>query len=93
METASRKPTFQAQPVVFWTSAGIILASLVISVLATESVGDFFVSLQRSIVDTFGWFYIVSMTGFLIFVIYLMQSRFSNIRLGPDDSKPEFSTL
>jgi choline/glycine/proline betaine transport protein len=92
VETASSKPRFQSQPFVFWTSAGIILASLVISVIATESVGGFFESLQRSIVDTFGWFYVVSMTGFLIFVIYLMQSRFSNIRLGPDDSKPEFST-
>ena len=33
------------------------------------------------------------MTGFLIFALGLMCSRYGAIRLGPDDARPEFSRL
>lgn len=87
------KARFDVHPVVFWTSAAIILAILVLSVLATDAVGDFFQWLQGGIVYRFGWFYILSMTGFLGFAFWLMFSRFGNIKLGPDDSEPDFSML
>lgn len=78
-------------PVVFWTSASLIFAILFLSVIATRLVGSFFSHLQEMIVAEFGWLYVLSMTGFLVFAIWLMQSRFGAIRLGPDDSRPEFS--
>ena len=31
--------------------------------------------------------------GFLLFSAYLAVTRYGNIRLGPDDSEPEFSTF
>ena len=82
---------FDVHPVVFWTSAGIIVAILVLSVLATDQVGSFFRWVQGGIVERFGWFYILSMTGFLGFTLWLMLSRFGHIKLGADDSEPEFS--
>ncbi|MDN5789615.1 MAG: choline BCCT transporter BetT [Micrococcales bacterium] len=45
------------------------------------------------IVGAFGWFYIALLTAVLVFVIYLAVSRYGLIRLGPDHSKPEFSTF
>lgn len=45
------------------------------------------------IVGAFGWYYIVLVTVVLGFVIYLAASRYGSIRLGPDHSKPEFSTF
>ncbi|MBB6172898.1 choline/glycine/proline betaine transport protein [Nocardiopsis mwathae] len=41
----------------------------------------------------FGWFYVIATTFFLILAVVLMLSRYGNIRLGPDSSRPEFSTL
>jgi glycine betaine transporter len=43
--------------------------------------------------DNFGWFYIITMFSFVAFAIYLAFSRYGKIKLGDDDSKPEYSTL
>src|SRR5699024_3302399 len=40
-----------------------------------------------------GWFYVLSTTFFLVTAFILMLSRFGKIRLGPDDSRPEFGTV
>ncbi len=45
------------------------------------------------VVDAFGWFYIALTTSVLVFVIYLALSRYGSIKLGPDHSKPQFSTF
>lgn len=39
----------------------------------------------------FGWFYLLSVFGFLLFALYLAFSRFAMIRLGGEDAEPEFS--
>ncbi|PCJ19553.1 MAG: glycine/betaine ABC transporter permease [Candidatus Cloacimonadota bacterium] len=41
----------------------------------------------------FSWFYILTTSGILLYLIYLSFSRFANIVLGDPDSKPEFSNL
>ncbi|MFC7340583.1 BCCT family transporter [Saccharopolyspora griseoalba] len=43
------------------------------------------------ITTNFGWFYIISASFFLLFVVVLLFTRWGTIRLGPDDSKPEYS--
>lgn len=86
-------PRFDVHPIVFWVSTGLVFAILVPSLLFTETVGTFFQWLQSSIAASFGWLYIFSMSGFLIFAVYLMVSRFGSIRLGPDDAEPEFSRV
>lgn len=43
--------------------------------------------------DWFGWFYVLLAGVVLAFVIYLAFSRFGNVKLGPENSKPEFSTM
>ncbi|SHE36418.1 BCCT family transporter [Clostridium fallax] len=39
------------------------------------------------------WFYSALMISFFIFCIWLAFSKFRNIKLGDDDSKPEFSNI
>ena len=41
----------------------------------------------------FGWFYVALATAIVVFVVFLGVSRFGSIRLGPDHSRPEFSTF
>lgn len=45
------------------------------------------------IVEKFGWFYLLSATGFLIFAISLIFSKYGYIKLGKDDDQPEYSYL
>ncbi len=37
------------------------------------------------------WVYVWSVTIFVIFLVYLMFSKYGNIKLGPNDSQPEYS--
>lgn len=45
------------------------------------------------IIDRFGWFYVFCMNILVIAVVIIGLSKVGKIRLGPDHSKPEFSTL
>ncbi|WP_373897156.1 BCCT family transporter [Haloimpatiens sp. FM7315] len=42
--------------------------------------------------DKFGWSYLISMLFFVIFALALAFSKYGKIKLGADDSKPDFST-
>jgi len=42
---------------------------------------------------TFGWYYMLAVVAYLVFVVLIGCSRFGSIRLGPDHSRPEFSLL
>jgi choline/glycine/proline betaine transport protein len=41
----------------------------------------------------FGWFYIALGSAILVFVLFLGISRYGTMRLGPEHSRPEFSTF
>ena len=41
----------------------------------------------------FGWLFVLASAAFLLFSAYLAVTRYGNIKLGPDDSEPEFSTF
>ena len=45
------------------------------------------------VTESFGWLFVLTSAGFVLFSAYLAISRYGNIRLGPDDSEPEFSTF
>lgn len=39
----------------------------------------------------YNWMYLGVVTAYVVFLLYLALSRFGSIKLGPDDSEPEFS--
>lgn len=78
-------------PYTFFISIAAILTFLFFGVLFPDRTGNLFDSVQTFIVTRFGWFYILSVALFLVFVIYLFFSRFGDIKLGPDDSLPDYS--
>jgi choline/glycine/proline betaine transport protein len=80
-------------PPVFFISAFLILAFVLFSAIFPKEAGSTFDMLQAGIVRDFGWFYILSVAIFLIFVIFLMLSRYGDVKLGPDDSEPDYSYL
>ncbi|MEG1101237.1 MAG: BCCT family transporter, partial [Comamonas sp.] len=88
---AAPKTTFSAPVVV---PALVVLGALLVLCGAFPDLADrIFSSAQSWVVGHFDWFYTVIVTMFLVFLILLACSRYGDIRLGPDDAKPEFSFL
>lgn len=49
--------------------------------------------LLSGVIARFGWFYLLSMFGFLSFSLYVAFGRFGSIRLGGEDAEPQFHRL
>ncbi|MDZ7781795.1 MAG: BCCT family transporter [Halioglobus sp.] len=81
----------KVHPVVFWTSAALIALFVIVGAVFNEPLGRVLDLLQDRIVEQFGWFYIASVAGFFLFVIWLFFSRYSKVKLGKDNDEPEFS--
>ncbi|SDL36040.1 choline/glycine/proline betaine transport protein [Franzmannia pantelleriensis] len=80
-------------PAVFHGSVAGILVFLVITMTFTEQAGAFFDAGLAWVSATFGWYYMLAVVAYLVFVVLIGCSRFGSIRLGPDHSRPEFSLL
>ncbi len=81
-------------PVVFYGSVAITVAFSLWGIIATESLGSVMGSVLSWILANFGWGFILIGAGALLLSVYLAVSpRYGRIRLGPDDSRPEFSTV
>uniref|UniRef100_UPI003898FD41 BCCT family transporter n=1 Tax=Alteriqipengyuania halimionae TaxID=1926630 RepID=UPI003898FD41 len=90
-ELPPKRWRMDVNPPVFFISAGLILAFAIYGAVFSEHAAALFTKVQAFIVADFGWFYIAVVAGFLLFVIFLMVSRYGDIRLGPDDSEPDYS--
>ncbi|MBW3601553.1 MAG: BCCT family transporter [Actinobacteria bacterium] len=79
-------------PPVFVVSALVVVAFLAAGVLFTGVTGAAATAVQGFITTYFGWFYILGVSFLLVFVLALLPTGYARVRLGPDDSRPEFST-
>ncbi|MDS1271011.1 BCCT family transporter [Lipingzhangella sp. LS1_29] len=82
----------------FFTSGILILAFVAAGIGVSQAMGSEDASALAwdwliAISDTMGWFYVLATAFFLVFVIWLMFSRYGKVKLGADDSKPEFGTI
>ncbi len=89
--TALDKAREHIHPVVFPVSAIVILGFVVWGSVAPETAGEILGSVRVWITETLGWFFIASVAAFLVFLGYLVIGRYAKVRLGPDDSRPDYS--
>ncbi len=80
-------------PPVFVGSALVVVAFLLWGVLAPGNVSSVSGSTLTFITTNFEWLYIFGATGFVVFVAWLALSRYGSVKLGPNDSTPEYSNL
>ncbi|WP_372876202.1 BCCT family transporter [Pseudomonas sp.] len=80
--------------------AGITLISILIiaafvgfCAVMGEQAGALFGELSTTILQNFKWFYLAMASAVLVYLLYLMTSRYGNVTLGKDGEKPEFSTI
>ncbi len=83
---------FDVDGFVFWPSAVLIVIFIAITLIIGAPMDEIFSGIQTSISDYGGWFFIIAVNMFLVFVLYLAFSKYGNIRLGGENAKPEFKT-
>ncbi|MDF0726691.1 BCCT family transporter [Cytobacillus sp. S13-E01] len=76
---------------VFWISLVIALLFVGWGVLFPENLTVAMNAAQSFFMVSFGWFYQLTASFFLIFALFLIVSPYGKIKLGKDDDKPEFS--
>jgi len=79
--------------VTFGVAAALVLAFLVWGAVDSDSMTTATSKALAWVTDDFGWMFVLVSAGFLMLSCYLAVTRYGNIRLGPDDSTPEFSTF
>lgn len=78
--------------VVFGVTALIAVAFLVWGFLSTDSLATASSNALGWVMADVGWLFVLTASGFVVFVIWLAMSRYGNIPLGRDDDEPEFRT-
>ncbi|MEM8571778.1 MAG: BCCT family transporter [Pseudomonadota bacterium] len=72
---------------------GMIAAFVIFTVLNVEFAGSVYQSIRSWIESGLSFYYLTLFCIALFVCFWLMLSRFGNIRLGDDDSRPEFSNF
>jgi glycine betaine transporter len=78
--------------IVFIISLFLTLIFIVWGVFFTNNLTKVTNAIYKGSIDYLGWVYLGSTLFFVIFSIYLLFSRYGNIRLGRKNDKPDFST-
>lgn len=68
-----------------------IITVCVLSAVFPKLTEDLLNNVKEFIFVKLNWVYVWSVTIFVLFLIYLMFSKYGNIRLGRNDSKPKYS--
>ncbi|MDN8595452.1 MULTISPECIES: BCCT family transporter [unclassified Corynebacterium] len=81
---------FRADPLIFYTAVGFIVAFVALTIGFGERARDLYSTVSAWMMDNFAWLYIGGVSAVFVFLIVLFVSRFGNYRLG-DDDEPEYS--
>lgn len=72
--------------------AVVVTLLLVIGTMSNpELAGDVFSSTLAFITTNFGWFYMLSVAFFLVFIVGIAMTPWGSIKLGPDHAEPQYS--
>lgn len=72
--------------------AVVVSILLIVGTISNPSLaGELFQQAQHWITKTFGWFYMLVVALFFIFIVGISLTSWGNIRLGPDHGEPEYS--
>lgn len=80
---------------VFYISVVAAFLFIIWGILPEDLIGSANLSnvtsqIQGFLTEKFGWFYLLSATGFLIFAIFLVFSKYGKLKLGKPDDEPEY---
>lgn len=76
---------------VFIASMALIVAMSAWAIFAPKSALDTVTSVVAWVTNNLGWFYVLTATIIIVFMLILAFSHAGNYRLGPDNSRPQYS--
>lgn len=79
-------------PVVFGCAAFVGISFVVWGLVSTSSLGTVSGRALDWVMTNAGWLFVLTSSGFVVFVVWLAMSRYGAIPLGRDDEEPEFRT-
>ncbi len=92
-EKSAAVPRVPIDPIVFGIAAVLSCVFLVYGAVAGESFKKSGGLVLSWITGHFSWLFVLASGFFVLFSAVLAFTRYGNIKLGPDDSTPEFSTF
>ncbi|WP_198332009.1 BCCT family transporter [Psychrobacter aquimaris] len=78
---------------VFIPAAVIMLLLVIGTAINPDAAGALFSDVLSFTTQTFGWFYMLAVALFLMFIIVLAFSSYGSIKLGPDHAEAEYKFL
>lgn len=91
MTDAPREKTSTILIPVFVPAVLVILLLVVGTISNPALAGELFSSTLSYITRTFGWFYMLCVAFFLVFIVSIAFTRWGHIKLGPDHADPQYS--
>ena len=79
--------------IVFGVAAALSVGFVLVGAIWPEELAENATKVLTWVTENFGWLFVLTSAGFVLFSAYLALTRYGNIKLGPDDSEPEFSTF
>ncbi len=77
---------------VFYISLGITIIIVLFGIISPQNFSNMMSSTFNFLVGNFSWLYLISMFIFVVFSLGIAFSKYGKIKLGDDDSVPEYST-
>lgn len=78
-------------PRVFWPAAILLVVFVTLGAVMPGRFGEWINAANTTVVTGLGWWYILAVTGFVVFALAMAVSPLGRIRLGKDGEDPDFS--
>ncbi len=91
--TPASTPSLRMNAPVLIGSAAFVLIFGLAATLFAEQAGEWLARAQAWASGSVGWYYLLAMTLYLVFVVVTALSGYGRIKLGADHDEPEFSYL
>ena len=78
---------------VFWITLGLVVLAVSFGAFAPESFESVTDNMKNFITSSFGWYYLLVVTGIVLFCLFFIVSPMGQITLGKPDEKPEYSRM
>ncbi len=89
-DTPRTRPRAMILPQVFYPVAGVVLLLVAAAFAAPSRTSAVAEGAKRWVAEEAGWFTVLSVAGFLVFVVGVAASRIGTLKLGPDHSEPDY---
>lgn len=91
--TNKKEHDLRLDPIIFWPSVILLVVACVAAMIFPEAGKKITGDIMAWITDSFGWMYLFLAMGTFAVLSWLAFGPYGQVKLGGDESKPEFGTV